>query len=144
MKTKKVIELLQKLDPEGNDEVTVCSRDIIDILPSPAYYDGSLEVLERDETLSDVAEFQIVKGIMVSSGRKIVIIPMSIEEALLDNPELPIEVESPNEWRLMLIEKWREEGRRIQQAMLIEKCRDADREIKRQEIADDENTRPTD
>jgi hypothetical protein len=114
MKTKKVIEILQKLDPAGENEVSVCGRDIVEITMYPAYYDGALEVLERDETKSDVPEFQIVKGRMIRSGVKIVINPMSIEEALLDNPEMPVEVENPTEWRMMLIERWREEGRRIQ------------------------------
>ena len=114
MKTKKVIEILQKLDPAGENEVSVCGRDIVEITMYPAYYDGALEVLERDETKSDVPEFQIVKARMVRSGVKIVINPLSIEEALLDNPEMPVEVENPTEWRMMLIEKWREEGRNLQ------------------------------
>ena len=115
MKTKDVIALLQKLDPSGENQVSVCGRDIVEITMYPAYYDGALEVLERDTTKSDVPEFQIVKARMIRSGVKIVINPLSIEEALLDNPELPVEVENPTEWRLMLIEKWREEGRRIQE-----------------------------
>lgn len=117
MKTKKVIERLQQLDPTGEEEVSVCGRDIIEITIYPAYYDGALEVLERDESKSDVAEFQITKGRMIRSGNKIIINPMSIEEALLDNPELPVEIEAAtdNEWRQMLVEKWREEGRKLQE-----------------------------
>jgi hypothetical protein len=115
MKTKKIIALLQKLDPTGETEVSVCGRDIIEIAMYPAYYDGRLEVLERDETKSDVADFQIVKGRMVCSGNKIIINPLSIEEALLDNPEMPVEIEESTEWRTMLVEKWRDEGRRLKE-----------------------------
>lgn len=51
MKSKTLIEMLQKADPTGNEEVCVGNVDIHFVETMPAYYDGTLQVLERNEEL---------------------------------------------------------------------------------------------
>ena len=52
MKTKELIRLLQEADPTGEEEVCVNNEDILDVGTEPAYWDGTLQILERDEKLS--------------------------------------------------------------------------------------------
>ena len=88
MKTKEVIRQLQEADPTGEAEVCVGNVDILFIDKSPAYYDGKLQVLERDENQKG---YNIVGAKLLSNGIKIVINPMSIYDALWEDPELPID-----------------------------------------------------
>lgn len=79
MKTKKLIELLQQEDPSGEIEVCVGNVDIFFVERLPAYYDGSLQVLERDESLNG---YNIIGGKYVRSGHKVVINTLSITDAI--------------------------------------------------------------
>lgn len=91
MKTKKLIELLQKEDPSGEGEVLIPTEDgnvdihFIDTVEG--YWDGSKQIMVRDKENDSIigAEYR-------SDGMKIRILTMGIRDALLDNPDLPIKV----------------------------------------------------
>ena len=93
MKTRDLIELLKKADPTGELECCVENHDIHYVDTLFAGYDGTLQVLVRDPKLTNC--YNIVGGILRRSGRKVVIHPLSIEDALIDTtPEsFPVTVE---------------------------------------------------
>jgi hypothetical protein len=88
MKTKTLIELLQKADPTGEEEVCVGNVDIhfVDVLP--AYWDGNLQVLERDENKK---YYNIIGAKYRRSGSKIVINTLSIADAICNDVDLPVD-----------------------------------------------------
>jgi len=89
MKSKKLIELLQKEDPTGETEVCVGGEDIYFLESKPGYWDGVYQVLERNWD----SEYYNVTGAQYrSDGTKIVIRTLSIEDALYNNPDLPVTV----------------------------------------------------
>lgn len=79
MKTKKLIALLQEEDPSGELDVCVGNVDIHFVERLPAYYDGSLQVLERDE---DCKYYNITGGRYVRAGEKVNIHTLSITDAI--------------------------------------------------------------
>ena len=85
MKTKDLIVLLQKEDPSGEIECCVGNADIYFVSTEPAYWDGRLQILERDE--SKKPYYHIVGAKRTSKGSKIVLHPYSIEDYISDNPE---------------------------------------------------------
>jgi hypothetical protein len=89
MKTKDLIRELQEADPSGEIEVCVNNVDIFCVTTEPAYWDGRLQLLVRDEKLKPY--FDVVGGKYVTSGSKVVIQPMSITDVLWDNPEAPVD-----------------------------------------------------
>jgi len=89
MKSKKLIELLQKEDPTGEIEVCVGGEDIYILESKPGYYDGVYQVLERNWD----SEYYNVTGAQYrSDGSKIVIRTLSIQDALDNDPDLPVSV----------------------------------------------------
>lgn len=88
MKTKELIRQLQEADPSGEEEVSVGNVDIHFVDREPAYYDGCLQVLVRDENNKF---YNITGAKVVSNGNKVVIHTLSITDALWDNAELPID-----------------------------------------------------
>lgn len=88
MKTKELIRQLQAADPTGEEEVSVGNVDIHFVDREPAYYDGCLQVLVRDENNKF---YNITGAKLVSRGSKVVIHTLSITDALWDNAELPID-----------------------------------------------------
>ena len=89
MKGKELIRLLQEIDPTGEVEVSVGNIDIFDVHQEPAYWDGKLQLLVRDE--SKAPYYDVVGGKYVVSGSKIVITPMSISEVLWSDPDAAID-----------------------------------------------------
>ena len=88
MKTKDLIALLQSADPSG--ELHVClqdNRDVFDVHRLPAYMDGRQEILIRD---ADNPFFNVLGGILNASGDKIAISGMTIEDAMIENPDMPV------------------------------------------------------
>lgn len=84
MKTKEVIEMLQKADPSGELECVVGNFPIISAAVLPAYWDGCLQILHRNPGYTfHAAEY-------VSGDWKCSIRACPIEDALLDNPDLPV------------------------------------------------------
>ena len=84
MKTKELIRRLQEQDPSGEHEVCVDNMDIVSVYAEPAYWDGRLQVLERDE------DGKIIGARYETEGFKITIEARSISEILFDCPEFPV------------------------------------------------------
>lgn len=76
MKTKELICLLQQEDPSGEVEVCVGNVDIHFLEYLPAYYDGRLQVLKRDE------KDNIIGGKYIKTGHKVNIHTLSISDAV--------------------------------------------------------------
>lgn len=110
MKTKTLIRLLNKADPTGEQEVCVGNVDILDVWSEPAYYDGALQVLIRDENKPD---FNVIGAKYVRSGTKINIITYGIMDAIYDNSEIPVDFVDCNDYYKEKVEKWREEARKL-------------------------------
>lgn len=87
MKTKKLIELLQKEDPTGDSEVCVNNSDIFCLEGKPAYWDGCLEILHRNW---DCEYYNVTGATVTSEGSKIDIRAMSIEDAVFGDTEMPV------------------------------------------------------
>lgn len=85
MKTKELIRQLQKEDPEGEFEVCVGNEPISYAGKYPSYYDGRLQVLERDD------KNQVISAKYVANTYKIQIRIYNIEDAIWDNPDLPVD-----------------------------------------------------
>lgn len=94
MKTKELIKQLQLEDPTGEAEVSVGNVDIHFVGSEPAFYDGPLQVLQRNEK---TAGYNITGGKYKRTGVKIVIYPLSFSDAILDNADLPIDYSELNE-----------------------------------------------
>ena len=87
MKTKELIRLLQQEDPSGELEVCADGMDIHCVEKLPAYYDGDLRVLIKDET----KPFYNIVGMEIRrSGHKIKIHTLDLEDVVIDNPDIPI------------------------------------------------------
>ena len=77
MKTKELIRLLQQADPSGEIEVN-CGGDINTVEVMPAYYDGALHVLIRDEKESP---YDNVIGMReVREGSKIILTTIALDD----------------------------------------------------------------
>ena len=79
MKTKKLIELLQKEDPSGELEVCVGNEDIFSLETMPAYWDGVLEILDRDWSCE---YYNVIGATYTSSGKKLNIRTLGIGDAI--------------------------------------------------------------
>jgi hypothetical protein len=98
MKTKKLVELLQKIDPSGEGEVCVGNCDIVDVYGMPAYYDGAQQILIRDETKTGYN----IKGVkFIREGTKIQIETVSVYDLLWDNTD--IEISGASDYQQKLI-----------------------------------------
>lgn len=91
MKTKKLIELLNEADPTGEEDVCVGNVDIHFIETLPAYYDGSAQVLIRDE---NSRYYNIIGAKYKRSGHKVQIHTLSITDAISnESKKRPLEVD---------------------------------------------------
>jgi len=92
MKTKELIKKLQELDPSGETECCVQNIDIwyVDVLPY--YYDGTMQMLVRDSAKSPY--YDVVGAKYLSSGEKINIVPLSIEDAIFEDVTLPVDFDT--------------------------------------------------
>jgi hypothetical protein len=88
LKTKKLIALLQAADPSGDLECCVDNLDIHYVVSVPAYYDGELQVLQRDDSNP---YYNIVGAKYVCGGHKLKIVPLSIADAIFEDPSLPVD-----------------------------------------------------
>jgi len=118
MKTKELIRQLQEADPSGEDEVSVGNVDIHFVDREPAYYDGCLQVLVRDEAQNG---YNITGAKLVSQGNKVVIHTLSITDALWDNAELPIDYSGLTEGQA---ERYKETHEKVRQEV-----RDCEKEL---------------
>lgn len=92
MKTKKLIELLQSTDPEGENECCVNNIDIISVDIEPAYWDGPLQVLIHDK--SKEPYFDVVGGKITKKGTKINICTLPISDLVWGNENFPLEFDN--------------------------------------------------
>lgn len=87
MKVRELIEQLQECDPEAHVETAGGPAWFVATLP--AYYDGSHVQLVTDPN----TKFYNVLGFKITDeGSKVVIYPHDIQDAMLDNPEIPIDL----------------------------------------------------
>lgn len=84
MKSKEVIRQILEADPTGEVEVCVGNLDIHFIHSEPAYYDGPLQVIERDESKKG---YNPVGGKYKREGDKVVIRTVSIRDCIASNPD---------------------------------------------------------
>lgn len=89
MKTSEVIKKLQELDPTGELHVCCGNLDIHFMEEVPAYYDGPLQILERDAAKAPY--YDICGAKYKSTGNKIQIHTLSIADAVGENANLPVD-----------------------------------------------------
>lgn len=113
MKTRDLIAALREEDPSGELEVAVGNIDIHFVEKEPAYYDGCLQVLKRDEAKTDC--YNIVGAEIRGSGAKIVIHTLSIDWMLLEDADAPVTFDGEYAQKNYAdaVKKWRENARRI-------------------------------
>ena len=116
MKTKKLIELLQKADPEGTGEVCIPTQegnvDIFNLEWKEGYWDGPYQVLIRDW---DNPYYNVVGAELRSDGNKLCIKTISIEDALLSDPDLPVKIVDIAVHKTLQdrVSRWRDETKEI-------------------------------
>jgi len=108
MKTKKLIALLNEVDPTGEMHVTVGKEDIYFLHQSPSSYDGYVQKLILDES----CEFYNIVGAEFPKEDHITLVTVGLKWALLDDPDLPIDCGGDRRIKAM-VEEWREEMRKI-------------------------------
>lgn len=79
MKSKELIRQLLELDPSGDIEVSIGNTDIYHIERLPAYYDGTQQVLIRDEKSQ---YYNVIGAKYHRHGEKIKLRSLSISEAI--------------------------------------------------------------
>jgi hypothetical protein len=108
MKTKDLIAQLQVADPTGEEHCCIGNADIWSVNVEPAYYDGCLQVIERDQVNRPL------RGHRVRSGYKVVLSPLFLHDAL-DYDEFVIEYLDDNDRAQYerADQEWRRQNREI-------------------------------
>jgi hypothetical protein len=112
MKTKELIEMLQEADPSGELEVVAPHdgvwSDIYFVEVLEGYYDGAYQVLLHDPELKGKC-YSVIGAQYRNDGSKVVLHVESIQDAMIDNPDLPVEVIGDGPERLQKrVDEWRE------------------------------------
>lgn len=108
MKSKKLIKLIQELDPSGETEVCVgTTQDIAFVERMPAYYDGALQLIEREND-------EIVSAKFERAGDKIAIRYVGIVDAILDDPDLEVDCQGHERYE-ELVENARKTSRELEE-----------------------------
>lgn len=89
MKTKELIRLLQEADPEGETECCINNNDIHFLDKMPAYWDGILEILQRDHSRDPY--YNICGAKYTTKGFKINIRSLSITDAIGNDVNIKID-----------------------------------------------------
>lgn len=118
MKTKDLIKMLQDVDPSGETEVCVDNLDIYFAERKPAYWDGRLQLLIRDESKKPF--YHVAGAKVISSGDKIELHTMGVEDVIENDPDAIVDLtdieknmsSTFEEWKKR-IENWRAETKRI-------------------------------
>ena len=119
MKTKELIKQLNDCDPSGELECCVENEDIYYVDVTPAYYNGRLQVLIREPRNENY--YNIIGGKYFNEGKKVDIKVLSIEDIVLEDPDIPIEIPEGDISLKNLVEGYREEGRKIRDEILLKK-----------------------
>lgn len=90
MTTAQLIEQLKRADPEGNLVVNIDGALPFCVQTLPAYYDGDLFDLERDEELNC---YNVKGAIFRRSGLKVEILTMDLRSVLIEQIDLPVKYE---------------------------------------------------
>lgn len=85
MKTKELIDKLQKEDPSGELEVCVGNLPIYFLEKLPAYYDGPLEMLIQDRSKDPY--YNIVGYKITTKGDKLNVVVYDLDSWLTDDPD---------------------------------------------------------
>ena len=101
-------EAAQAADPDGNTPVCIDNANVYSVAKIEAYYDGRLEQLIHDETKRGKA-YSVIGARLTGSGEKVRIYTMSILEALIDCPDMPVDAGKYAE----TVDAWRAEARQI-------------------------------
>jgi hypothetical protein len=115
MKTKDLIAALQEEDPSGEVECCIGNADIHFVSTAPAYWDGRLQILERDHSKDPY--FNIVGAKITAKGSKIVIHAYSIEDYISDFPEKAV-IDYSELGSESSAKEYREADERVRQACL--------------------------
>jgi hypothetical protein len=113
MTTGQLIKALQAEDPSGQLPISVDGGDVYFVERQGAYYDGNLQQLVIDETKKPY--YSVVGARVTGRGDKVRLHVMGVEDVLLNDPEVPVDIDglSPAakaRWE-PLIEGWRQQGR---------------------------------
>jgi hypothetical protein len=111
MTTIELIKELQKADPSGKLEVTVGKTPIYFVEQLPAYYDGCLQKLVRNS--KQAPYYNVVAGVITSKGSHISIHPLSIETAIMEDPNLPVTFDLEGKeitWYKKVVDNWRKDA----------------------------------
>lgn len=111
MKTRELVRLLQKADPTGEVDCCVDGIDIFSVQRLPAFQDGPKEVLQREADRKP--HFDIIGGTISRRGEKVLIKALSLKSALINDPNLPIELVECDERTELQVQQWRDEARRL-------------------------------
>lgn len=111
MKTKELVRLLQQADPTGEVDCCVNGIDVFSVRRLPAFQDGPKEVLHREPDRKP--HFDVVGGTISRRGEKVLIKTLSLKSALINDPDLHIEVVDCDERTEIQVQQWRDEARRL-------------------------------
>jgi hypothetical protein len=122
MKTRKLVELLQKEDPSGEMEICIDTEEgFCDILHIESPYDG-YAVYQKMERDWNNDYYNVVGARIRVDGNILFFRAISLQEALLDNPNLPVTVRGRNEEETARLKdkvsSWREESRKIKRDIM--------------------------
>jgi hypothetical protein len=111
MKSKDLIKLIQQKDPTGEMECCIGNADIYLVYSDPSYWDGCLEVLERDK---NNPYYNVTGAKFTSKGVKLVLQPLSIRDAVFNDENLPVQFDdyTKNKYE-KIVEEWRKESREV-------------------------------
>lgn len=122
MKTKKLIELLQKEDPSGELEICLDTEEgLCDIFHVEFPYDGyaPYEVMIRDWSKDC---YNVIGAEYRCDGKMSFLRAISISEALMDNNDLPVTVHGRDKEEIShmkdKVAAWREESRKIKKDIM--------------------------
>lgn len=112
MRTKQLIKILERIDPEGESEVVIGNLPILAIEALPSYYDGRMQVVDWDIEYEDNHGYRAMNPTLYSFNKthgKVKIHTTDLESLLLEYPEMEVE---NNGWiKDEQIEEWRRQGR---------------------------------
>lgn len=103
MKVAELIRRLIELDPTQDEEVLVGNHDILFVQRLPGHHDGDGQVLVRDDSRKD--SYNVVGAKFIRHGTKLDIVTHGIEDALIDQPDMPVETETEQQARR--VKAWR-------------------------------------
>lgn len=109
MKTSELIAALHAADPTGELDVAIDNLAIVAVEAVPAFHDGCLQSFIRAEDGS------IREGVVSSEGDKVRLISYSLQQAILDDPTLPVRYvgEYAYQHTSLMVHYWKKEAERI-------------------------------